>query len=441
MRFLNRIKIAFLSLSILTTMAACTEELDYTPAEKLTNAQVYFPLTNASKVSLSKNENTFSIDIKRANTDNAITVNLNVTDESNLFNIPTSVAFTAGESVAQIQIGYNPDDFTYDDFKDIKISIADADFTTPYGTSEFAFQAGVPSPYISLGKATFIDAFNMENTEGYKVEIQQNQEQPNTFRLVKPYDEAIEEEEWPTKGDQTDYLTFRVLTPGETLGEVTITQPDLVYFNTASTGYYVNNYSATINIYHPSSFTSMQDESLFGYSKVLSYQANGLPAVVQLAPYYYMAGVGGWNNTQTDGIMTIVFPGVVLKDFSVDVEYVGAFVSPDDESFAIANVTLGDDVESAKIALIEGEDIDSAISGILDGTLETISVSESGEVRIPNTCNGTCSIIVISYGDNEAQELAYTTFEYTVGKSVTTEHSGKQSIKRMGLKRDLHVIQ
>ena len=52
---------------------------------------------------------------------------------------------------------------------------------------------------------------------------------------------------------------------------------------------------------HPSGWSSMQDPSFWAHNMM----GDGY---IQLAPYYYIDGLGGWNNTQYDGVIVITLP-------------------------------------------------------------------------------------------------------------------------------------
>lgn len=417
MKSLNKLLGILGSLFLILGISACTEDAEYTPATQLANAQVYFPTTMASQVNLKNDATSFDIELNRVKADEAATVELTVIDKSGLFTIPSSASFAAGEDVAKITIGYDPEQLGFDNFQDITISIADESFTTPYGTASYSFKAGIPSPWKSLGLATFSDTYLFEHS--YQVDLQQNELQPNIYRLVDPYSEGLKAEGFTTNGDQSEYLTFKILKVGDKLGDVEITTDGLVYFDSACTGFFntSNDYNKNVDIHHPGDFTKYQSENDWAHNIVKKYEADGTPGIVQLAPFYYMDGLGGWDMTQKDGIITIVFPGVVIKDYSASVTYKGRFTNIDGDNFAIADITLGDDVENGKVVMIEGDDINAAISGILDGSLETTEMTSSGTVNIPSNYNGLCSIVVITYGDNEAQEVGYTSFEFSSGSA------------------------
>lgn len=416
MKPINKLCGIFGALCVLLGFSACTEEADYTPAELLANAQVYFPTTMPEQVDLKNDATSFVVELHRVKTDEAATVSLSAVDESKLFTIPTSASFAAGENVANITISYDPAVLGFDSYKAITLAIADETYTTPYGTGSYSFKAGIPSPWTSLGMATFTDTFIFGGS--YQVELQQNELDPSSYRLVDPYSEALEKEAIPTKGEQSPYLVFKVLKVGDKLNDIDITIDGLVHFTSACTGFYntSSDYNTNVDIHHPSDFAKFQTEDIWKFSCVkLRKESDNTPAIVQLAPFYYMEGIGGWDNTQKNGMITIVFPGVVIKDYSAKVVYNGRFTNVGGDNFAVANITLGKDVETAKVAMVEGDDINAAVSGILNGSLETIDVTASGTVNILSNNNGLSSIVVVTYADGEEQEAGFASFEFSAG--------------------------
>ncbi|MDE6086378.1 MAG: hypothetical protein K2G40_08275, partial [Muribaculaceae bacterium] len=149
---------------------------------------------------------------------------------------------------------------------------------------------------------------------------------------------------------------------------------------------------------------------------VESYQDNGRPAVIKLSPCYYMFNTGGWTNMLFDENITLVFPGVQLSDTSISVTYFGLFKSKDEENSVIASVTLGEDVEYAKVAIVQGGDPNIGARDIISGAVESIEVTESGYVNIPfdiENEESRYSIVAVSYYEGEPKENAGAVFKYT----------------------------
>ena len=411
---MKKINLILGALVCMFAFSACTEEVEYTPATP--DSGVYFQSTLPSQVNLTLDGTSFDVQISRTDSVGAqeVALTAETSDTTGIFTFPQTVTFADGASTANITIAYDAEKLGYN-FVDITLSV-DPAIASAYGGNAYAFTAGIPEPWKSLGYATFTDAFFF--VDSYKVEIQQNELSPNQFRLVKPYHEAFEVDDdgyWGGPWENTDeYMNLVLLQPGETLGDAQITKEGLVYFSPFCTGWNNPTYNDIVNVYHPVTFTKYQDEQYFTYNKVVSYQENGLPAIIQLAPYYYMDNTGGWDNSQKDGYITIVFPGVVIKDYSVGVEYVGKFIDPKDNVFADLAVTMGADVASVKVGLAQSEDVNGVHAGILDGSIESVEMTEAGTTRFAIKDPGVYIAVAISYNaDGEAQEAVYTQFEYS----------------------------
>lgn len=403
----------FALISVIALMVtACTEEVEYKAAGKPDNAQIYFSNTLKSNVELSKDATSFTVELRRIDTKEAVKVNLKSTDESGLFTIPTSVDFEAGSEIGKINIGYDPETLEYDDFKVIALSIDDQ--TTPYGTAKYEFKAGIPAPWTSLGMATFRDEFWF--SDDYQVELQQHMLEPNRYRLVDPYSQGIENEGFAENGEatgnQAPFVEFVILPAGSAVNGVQTTIDGLVFYDGFSTGIKHPKYGVEVEVMHPFNFQGFETEDTWVHNIVTQYTEAGKPGVVQFAPMLYMDGLGGLDYTQEDGVITIVFPGFVMADYTTEIEYGGRFIDAKENAFAIVKVTLGEDIESAKVALVPGEDLEAAVEGIIDGSMESVEISASGNVNLPCNENGTYSAVVVSYAGDKVQKNAAVTFDF-----------------------------
>ena len=145
-------------LSVLTlTLGSCTEEYDYVK-QKAKGQQVYFSNSLSSSVTITDNGAHFIVPINRIDTSEELTVNLTATDESGVLTIPSTVTFKAGESEANITIDYDPSQIEADTYYDVTLAVADADYTTPYGESSYAFSIVMWPPYTVIGTGKFTDA-------------------------------------------------------------------------------------------------------------------------------------------------------------------------------------------------------------------------------------------------------------------------------------------
>lgn len=418
-----------LLLSVLTlALGSCTEEFEYSAA-KVEGAQVYFSNTLPSTQNLSNTESSFSIQLNRVMTSDELTVNLTLSDASGLYSIPSSVTFAQGDSTATIKVSYDPSKLEYEVMNDVTIAIADADYTTPYGNSSYSFRAGMPSPYVSLGLGKFENNYLIS---GYaEVEIMQNQLNPNEFRIMHPYDDIAEflgTQGLTTYPDQyPEYLQVTIMQPGDELNGQVINESDLVYFNGISTGVDIFNLGAPAEIWHPANFQNGD----ITHNKVTAYQENGLPGTIQLAPFYFIPSLSqGADKSTTDGDIIITFPGYNPVDYSVSVSYLGAFVSADETSYAMGNLTMGADVDEVHVGVVEGSDANNAVNQVLGGSVETTTLTESGEFRIPCNYSGDCTLVAIAYADGVAQNYSTAAFSFTltpgewtsIGTGLYTDH-------------------
>ena len=156
----------------------------------------------------------------------------------------------------------------------------------------------------------------------------------------------------------------------------------------------------------------------------MGYQENGLPTALQIAPFPYMPGVGGWNYS-TEPLVTIVFPGAVLVDYSFDVaaDYTVDGVTP-------VSFELGVDINSINYVVAAGElgyaAMTELVAAVAAGTaenLETITaedmfLDEEEAVKYASlalTCPATGQYTLVAVGldaEGNAQASQTVVFDY-----------------------------
>lgn len=402
----------FLVLMAMAAFTACSsDDNDYQWASVPAGDQVYFSKDLPTQQALSKKASSFTIPVNRVKTDAATTVNIALTSEDNFLTAPSSVQFAAGQASADLVISYDPEALVYDEFKEASLAITTEGVTTPYGAATYNFTAGALSPFASIGKGTFEETYLWGFTAS--VTITQNQENPNVFRIYG-ISSAIE-----NGGDTSPYMEITVCKPGDTFRGVTVTQNDLVYFADYNSGYHHSSYDADIMIYHPSKFTAGSDENTWLHSRVLAYQEDGTPGQIQLAPRYYMDGVGGWNQSQNDGVIIITFPGFQPKDYSATMAAQGVFTDLAGNVFAQAIAELGADATNVKAVVIEADaDPEAVADAIAAGELEAYDVEAGGiiNVPIPEGLSGKLQIVLVVIDENgAAKTICSSAFEYYGG--------------------------
>lgn len=285
------------------------------------------------------------------------------------------------------------------------------------------------SDYISLGQGTFIDQiFGVK----YQVEVKQSKLDPNKFAIKNPYKQAAKlykNSDVTTYDDQSDYMEIEVLNVGDSLNHVLIAQNDLVYFSPTCTGIDLLNYGKSVTVYHPSTYTATSDSLNYSYNHILKRQSNGLPRQINLAPIYYMDGIGGYTSyVNTEGVIKIIFPGCDPVDFSAEVKYLGTLSTPDGTNYAMGNITISADVDEARVALVQSKKPNEAYNAVLNSLVETTTITESGEVKLPLDSFGTYILIAVTYSDGIAKDYDYVKFNYensalweTIGTGLFTD--------------------
>ena len=405
-----------LVLAAMAGITACSDDNDYQWASQPAGDQVYFNKDMASKFDISMKENTFSIPINRIKTADALTVNIAHTDTTGFYTVPATVTFNAGESVAQINITYQNEGMAYDKYVRDTLIITSVESTTPYGQTSFGFSAGAPSPYEAIGTGSITDNYWFEATA--PVTIARNTENPNKYRLMGAFDALGKASGLTLDGNQNPYIELELLKPGDTFYDVTITLDGLVGYTQLNTGYYHSTYEADVYMLHPGNFTNKQSEDIFAYNYVVDYLEDGTPGRIQLAPYYYIFGLGGWNKTELDDIVIIDFPGYAPKDYSLEYDALGIFTDFQGVPYAAGVISLGEDATNVKAVVVSADaDPEAVADAIAAGDLEASAIEEAGNVNVPiGDLTGKLQVVVVVLNEeNVVKAMDVAEFEYYGG--------------------------
>ena len=410
-------RLAYIFLAFFATAAvfSCKEEAAYEPGPQASGAQYYFSSDEATSVSINHTTQSVSVNLFRIETGSASTATVSIADESGLISSASSATanFAAGSNKATLTFPITPSDWEF--AKDYKVTYTVSDETTPYGKSELAVTYKYPTPLTKLGTATL--------TEGY---MWGREFTPTVYRS------DLDENEYHIQkfmGSNSEDLILHVTKAGDTFEY----EPGKTRtFNTAGLVWFPDTYigltyadvggDSDYKIYlcHPANgFSKTPTEEYWLNSKVVLFQENGIPAIVEIAPYYYMYELGGWNKT-TAPTVTIIFPGYEPKDYAVEATYEGIFKNPNDEVFAEASVAFGEDIESGVATVVFGDDDEAIAAGIEKlGTEDESVVSFTGStVRVPmpeDAQTGMYTIVVGGVAGGEVQEVAAASFFYQAG--------------------------
>ena len=406
-------RLAYISLAFFATAAlfSCTEKSTYEPGPQASGAQYYFSSDQATSVNISHTTQSVSIDVFRLETGSASTATVSVVDESGLISSASSVTanFAAGSNKATLTFPITPSDWEF--AKNYPVNFTIFDESTPYGKSELTVTYKYPTPLKSLGKAQLTENYFTGQT--FTPQVYQSEIDPNEYHIQK------------FMGAKSEDLIIHVTKAGDKFGNVSFTQAGLVYFDDAWSGisYGDVNSSGTadqhIDVCHPAGFKSYSaDESKWAGSKVVLFQDNGIPAIVEIAPFYYISGLGGWDQTQTPANIVIIFPGYEPKDYAVEATYAGLFTESDGTVYGEASVTLGADLEGGVAVIVPGADEDAIAAGIEKLVSDEAVAFDGSTVRVPlpkDVQTGFYTIVVGGVADGVVQEVDAVPFYYQGG--------------------------
>lgn len=417
MKIFNKLISALMVLPVVAALTACSDDDGkYTPAEKLTTAQVYFSNQMPTTVTLlTEGEGVVNVTLNRIKTDEALTVNLVATqpeEQALQFNVPASVTFAEGENSVGIDVTYDPSEVEYDTNYKLTIAISDEEYTTPYGTSAYSFTGSAPAPWESLGMATFTEnclgAYYGGKAVTYQVEMQENKTKPGYYRLVNPYGAAYpynEEGDWDDSQDyylyihaeDPDFVYMPYQGMGVDWGDGEFALMDFAFYYMAAQGMSPENVKAQGH------GGKLQDG-------IITWPTKGLLFAIGEDGYYY---------GNVSGEFEIVLPGYTKADYTVTAGYAGILTTAEEESQAVVDFTFGADVASAKYALTDASvSEDGAAAAIVSGELEATEITEGGRFYLPLEEDGKYRVTVVVFdAEGEAKGQASTGFEFEKGGS------------------------
>lgn len=395
MKSIKYLLVALVAAAGLST--ACSSDDDFTPGPQAEGAQVYFSSEAATTYTIAADDRSVAVEVMRAVADEAIEVPVLATidpEYAALFNVPDVAEFAAGENKTTLVITFDRSKLADGASYGIALQLDDETMTTPYGAASLNITVTVPEPYVLLGTGLYRDdiltsLFNVENVE-MEVEIYENTNRPGYIFLKNVYTTSA----YPYKKV--------VYAEGDHYLAVNIANPDEVFIPKQTLG-------MTLNEIYGEFYTGTISAGKLE-NGIITFPVKGLGFGMLL----YEDGATYYANT--NGLFRIVMPGAVLTDYTVGVTYAGRFTDVENKSYAVAEVTGGEDVEYIEVGMGAGSDANAVLAAIAAGEIETVRIDgKSGEARFAAETDGTYTIVAVSYGAGEAQEAAAATFDFYVG--------------------------
>lgn len=390
---------------------ACDKH-EWTPGEPDATQGVFFPSTVATTYTVEKTATSVTIPVMRTNVEVASEVSVRSDDPSELFTIPSNVAFAANSENSELVISFDGAALTAGTFYSIALQIS-SDNASKYGYTELTIKIGVPEPWVDLGEGIYIDDFLRNLLEdvpaglGAYVPMQQHAEDPNRIRVVNPFSMDVVGYMW---GGVPGFFLWEEGV--DTFFEFDVTDPNNVLLADAP----------AVPIGISANFKDVGVLPLYLYvvegapitfaDGIIRFAQNG----IYLA-YPWEGDFEGWS-ANTEGMTMYLMPGVELVDYALIPEYAGMIVSADNtQSAAILNFTVGADVESFKFVVLPGAvDAAAVAATIVDGTAENVveGDAENTTFQVALT-TGSYSVVAVAYAGGEVVGNVASIFFYYPG--------------------------
>ncbi|MBQ6916639.1 MAG: hypothetical protein IJQ64_02435 [Prevotella sp.] len=270
--------------------SSCNKDNEGAIYSNQSNAGVSFTASTLSAVEVPASNPVFDVEIVRGNTAGAVTGSLSASLVANKVELSgvtvSNYSFADGENSTTVSVNISPLEVGV--AGTLTLTIADADASIG-GVKSATIKVSKAYEWKSLGKGYFLDNFfGMESepeilkAEGF-----------DRYRVIEPcepYRIANADTDSWVASSSAPFIEFWV-------------EDGLVFWDEWFTGQnYDGDKASPIYAWHPSAFSSLNDPEFWQYSKFLDAKT------VQLAPYYYIDGLGGWNYTQKNGVVYIVLP-------------------------------------------------------------------------------------------------------------------------------------
>lgn len=415
MKTLRNIFSVMLATVAVIGLFSCEEESPvYEPAQKESGSQVYFSKDVVAVSSYNiRGVKSLPIQISRADTIVDATIGIKAVCGNPAIHFPKEVKFTAGKATANYVITI--DESGIEDNTPYEVSLKIGNDTTKYGPAQYDFTLASELPWIKFSKGHMIEGWWGEE-EDETMYFQQISENVRYCYITNCFDTEGGAEPtnyyfyWDTN---TNYLSI----PMQYMG-FTNSSGYKVYFSDGATfyeAYYGLDYLNSKGFADGVAF--LYDH--YGDPRPY-YDGNGN---FYLADYFYFdpAGDKRGSGYQFGGTMDCFMAETdekgnvfVRKDFTLEVAYNGTYTDDEGTLGVLAIVTPGADVENVRVAVcVAGSEAD-CMNAVVEGTA-TFAETTGGLVKVPfgeAPVDGKYTVLAVSYGDEEAQEVATATFKY-----------------------------
>ena len=390
-------KNSFMALAVLALgFSACTEQVEYTPAEVPVTDQVYFTTANSSQIDLAQDAKSFDINVARATKGEAATVYVTVNADSvanEIFEFPAAIEFADSATTAVYTVAVKDGvTFEYEKYYDVQLALSDS-VATPYGKQVYTFKVGVPAPWSEWEETSGVFNFSLYVSGAYEIPVLYREHMIDAtkaqfllgFTAIGAKEDVLVDVNKETGACEVGVHYFL---DSSNYGPVYLAdmphyplQPGITYDN------YPCTYDAEKGL--------LSLSLIYFISTELGSSANG-----------YFA----------NGVETLQLDGYYVPDYSLTMEYRGNYVDNNGTNNAVISTTKGVDVAKYLMTVISAdEDANAAVQGMLKGEVACDTLTEAGFYAYPITASGNYKVLAITFDAEENPLEAHSTdFEFWV---------------------------
>lgn len=246
------------------------------------------------------------------------------------------------------------------------------------------------------------------NNYEFEVEVLESTSLPGLYRVVSPY---------------KNYPISPAKFEGDTYLEIDASNPEKVFFDKYDTGmdwgygnifinsiagyeYFYNGGGAALDLAYQNGYCGTLDK-------------DGIITFPKGALLINEDGSDLYQQTNFNGKFRLMLPGAPNLDISITIDEI---VEKDGKEYIPVNFTLDDDIEKAKVAMVEGEYSSKAVESIESGEIQSDEITKSGQYLFPYEKDGVFTIIAVPYYKGESKTAEYQTKEFSY------KHEGWQNI-------------
>lgn len=379
------------------TMTACSEdEPVWQPGEPSSSTTAaYFSSDDPTSIALAEDQASLSVNISRQNATGEATVQLTSTGSSEIFTVPTSVSFAAGEATAAINVGVDFSKVQANDNYPLVIAIADGD-ATPYGKSSINISV-VYSPWGAWTALPERGVYTLNTPYSGQgavdLQMRQSKINPNQVQYRIPADNgsnyALFEKEMIIELDlSTNIVTVPIQLNGDSQNDLPIRFCDSYTL-----------YTKLLNSNNPGQYLGLSNFN----------PKTGL-FTLNLAFFMINGTSVSWWGGAFDNYLQL--PG--YADYTVEISSNGHWVDDNGVENQILNFYKSADLASVKYEVLQGNVTGDALTAAINALAadkEADELTESGNVAFQLEA-GTYTAIAVGMAEGAMQTSASFTFDF-----------------------------